>query len=197
MRHNHESHLADHQTTHYDRHSGSSGSDLFGWSGNPSRRNYPDSDRRRSSNQADYETRRARGSRQGSDDVDPRFGPDAYRDGMPRNETERLIASRKVEGTPVYDREGNRLGSICTVMINKRSGQTEYAILKNNGGFLGMDERYYPLDWRELEYDTRAHGYGVDFSENELNDRDGYDFEGRRLSRSRNRRREHSQSDWW
>lgn len=202
MRHNQESYLAEHERTHDDRHKGD-GSDLFTWGGSPrSRRSHSNSDRRGwRSNENDHEMRRphthSRASRHGSEGVDPRFGPDAYRDGMPRNETERLIASRKVEGTPVYDREGKRLGSICTLMINKRSGQTEYAILKNSGGFLGLDERYYPLDWRELEYDTRVHGYGVDFSENELDERDGYDFAGRRLSRGRNRGREPGQSDWW
>lgn len=124
----------------------------------------------------------------GGAERDPDYGPDGGREGMPRDETERLIASSKVEGTSVYDRDGNKLGTICTLMINKRSGQTEYAVLKYNSDFLGLrvNERYYPLDWRELTYDRRVHGYGVDFTEEQLEDRAGYHSDGRRV-RSHNR----------
>jgi len=201
MRPNHETHYADRERTHDDRHGIGSGSDLFGWGGYPrSRRNHPNTDHRGwEAKDDDYERRRrdAHHSQSHSEDVDPRFGADAHRGGMPRDESRRLIASRKVEGTPVYDRVGNRLGSICTLMINKRSGQAEYAVLKSTGGFLGLSERYYPLDWRELTYDARAHGYGVDFSEEELQHREGYDMDGRRLDRDHGRRLERSQSGWW
>lgn len=39
--------------------------------------------------------------------------------GVAVNETDRLIASDKVEGTAVYDRNGSRLGSVYNVMIDK------------------------------------------------------------------------------
>ena len=38
------------------------------------------------------------------------------------DETDRLIASDKVEGTAVYNRQGERLGSIHNFMVGKRSG---------------------------------------------------------------------------
>ncbi|HQT71995.1 MAG TPA: PRC-barrel domain-containing protein [Thiobacillus sp.] len=34
------------------------------------------------------------------------------------DETNRLIASNKVEGTAVYDRNGNRLGSVYNFMVD-------------------------------------------------------------------------------
>ena len=37
------------------------------------------------------------------------------------DETRELIASNKVEGTAVYDLEGERLGSITHFMVDKRS----------------------------------------------------------------------------
>ena len=40
-------------------------------------------------------------------------------EGVNADETDRLIASDKVEGTDVYNRDGERLGSIHTVMIDK------------------------------------------------------------------------------
>jgi len=96
------------------------------------------------------------------------FGPDDERSSIPRDETERLIASNKVEGTPVYDRNGDRLGSVHNFMVDKFRGKVVYAVLKCGTGFLGLDERYYPLDWDQLSFDTRLGGYRVDLVEDDL-----------------------------
>nr|WP_284734669.1 PRC-barrel domain-containing protein [Sphingosinicella terrae] len=86
---------------------------------------------------------------------------------MPVDETSRLIASNKVEGTAVYGRGGDRLGTIYNFMVDKHSGQVEYAVM-GYGGFLGMGQRYYPLPWRILSYDTRAGGYRIEMSHRDL-----------------------------
>lgn len=83
------------------------------------------------------------------------------------DETDRLIASNKVEGTAVYDRRGRRLGSIENFMVDKRSGRVDYAVL-SFGGFLGLGARYYPLPWNQLTYDERHRGYVVDLTERDL-----------------------------
>ena len=78
-----------------------------------------------------------------------------------RDETERLISSKKVEGTPVYDGQGKKLGTIDSFMVEKRTGQAEYAVL-TTGALFGGSNRYYPLPWNELSYDTERGGYVVD-----------------------------------
>lgn len=83
------------------------------------------------------------------------------------NETNRLIASDKVEGTAVYNRQGERLGSIAHFMVDKKSGRVEYAVL-SFGGFLGMGSEYYPLPWDVLDYDTHQGGYVIDLSKDVL-----------------------------
>jgi len=83
------------------------------------------------------------------------------------DETRRLIASDKVEGTAVYNRAGERLGSIANFMVDKRSGRVEYAVL-SFGGFLGIGNDYYPLPWDVLEYDTRQGGYVVNLDKSVL-----------------------------
>ena len=60
--------------------------------------------------------------------------------GVAVNETDRLISSDKVEGTAVYNRAGESLGSVYTIMIDKYSGQVEYAVM-SFGGFLGIGDR--------------------------------------------------------
>src|SRR5947208_12965977 len=78
-----------------------------------------------------------------------------------------LISSEKVDGTAVYDRNGDRLGTIHHLMIDKFSGQVAYAVM-SFGGFLGIGESYHPLPWKVLTYDTRQGGYVVDLDRSRL-----------------------------
>src|SRR6202000_1547430 len=77
------------------------------------------------------------------------------------DESDTLIASNKVEGTSVYNPEGDKLGSIYNFMVDKESGQIDYAVLQF-GGFLGMGSDYYPVPWAALEYDEEQGGYVID-----------------------------------
>ena len=72
-----------------------------------------------------------------------------------------LISSRRVEGTPVFDRGGEKIGKIHSVMIGKQSGTVAYALL-SFGSFLGMGAMVHPIPWQMLEYDSRRDGYVVD-----------------------------------
>ena len=87
--------------------------------------------------------------------------------GTATNETGDLIASDKVEGTAVYDRNGTKLGSVYNFMVEKRSGQVAYAVL-SFGGFLGMGSSYHPLPWNQLTYEPAQGGYVVDLTREQL-----------------------------
>ena len=83
-------------------------------------------------------------------------------------ETARLIGSDKVEGTPVYRSNGERVGQIERVMIDKINGKVAYAVM-SFGGFMGIGEDYYPLPWSLLTYNPRLEGYElVNVSEEQL-----------------------------
>ena len=73
-------------------------------------------------------------------------------------ETRGLIASDKVEGTAVFGADGQKIGSIQRVMIEKVSGKVSYAVL-TFGGFLGIGDDYYPLPWTSLKYKVELGGY--------------------------------------
>ena len=83
------------------------------------------------------------------------------------DETDRLISSDKVVGTPVYNRQTEHLGSVYNLMLDKHSGQVAYAVM-SFGGFLGIGESYHPLPWRVLTYDPRQSGYVVDLDRRRL-----------------------------
>ena len=85
-----------------------------------------------------------------------------------------LIAADKVKGTNVFNRAGDKLGSIDDVLIDKVSGRTIYAVL-SFGGFLGMGEKFHPLPWATLKYEAHKGGYVVDLDKKVLEDAPNYD----------------------
>ena len=89
-------------------------------------------------------------------------------------ETERLIASNKVEGTTVYNEDGDKLDSISNFMVDKTSGQVEYAVLQF-GGLFGLGTDYYPLPWELLAYDSEQGGYVVNLDKEVLEEAPRYD----------------------
>lgn len=84
-----------------------------------------------------------------------------------KDETTELIASNKVEGTAVYNHQGEKLGEVYNFMVGKRSGEVAYAIM-SFGGFLGIGQKYHPLPWDALTYDTSKKGYVIDADKERL-----------------------------
>src|SRR5690242_7741148 len=93
--------------------------------------------------------------------------------GVASDETEHLISSSKVEGTAVYNRQGERLGTVSSFMVNKFTGQVAYAVM-SFGGFLGMGQSCHPLPWKVLTYDTGLGGYVVDLDKDRLRNAPSY-----------------------
>jgi hypothetical protein len=91
-----------------------------------------------------------------------------------------LIAAEQVKGTAVYNKNGEKLGTVAATMIDKASGRAIYAVM-SFGGILGMGERHHPLPWAALNFDTERNGYVVDVDPAQLADAPTYatgsDFE--------------------
>lgn len=89
------------------------------------------------------------------------------------DETGNLISSEKVEGTAVFATDGDKIGHIDHVMIGKRNGRVEYAVM-SFGGFLGIGESYHPIPWEALDYDTVQGGYVVNIDKSKLHEAPHY-----------------------
>lgn len=85
----------------------------------------------------------------------------------PTNVDSGSIEASRVNGTKVYNRAGEHLGSIHDLVIGKRDGLVKYAIM-SFGGFLGMGEEYHPLPWSKLDYEESQGGYVVDLDKARL-----------------------------
>jgi hypothetical protein len=71
------------------------------------------------------------------------------------------------QGAAVYDPQGNHLGSIKRLMIEKINGKVAYGVMPF-GGFLGMGEDEHTIPWSKLNYDTSLGGYRTDITEEQL-----------------------------
>ena len=94
-----------------------------------------------------------------------------------RDRSSSLISSARVEGTAVYDRSGERLGTIQHFMVGKLDGKVRFAVL-SFGGLFGLGQRYQPLPWEALSYDVDKGGYVVALSREQLEGGPAYDQQG-------------------
>lgn len=83
------------------------------------------------------------------------------------DENMRLISSNKVEGTPVVDRDGKRIGTIDNFMVDKYTGRVAYAVM-SFGGTFGFGASLFPLPWPLLDYDEEKGGYTLAITKKEL-----------------------------
>jgi hypothetical protein len=63
-------------------------------------------------------------------------------------------------GLKVRSRDGDGMGHIKALMVDKRTGQATYAVL-SLGGFLGFNKSFYPVPFSVLAYDGTSDDYVV------------------------------------
>lgn len=96
----------------------------------------------------------------------------------------RLIASDRVEGTSVYGADGEKLGSVERFMVDKMTGQAEYAVLAF-GGIFGLGHDHHPVPWKALDYDPDKGGYVIGLTRDKLQNGPRYNSEGEEPSYDR------------
>ncbi|WP_332683700.1 PRC-barrel domain-containing protein [Bosea sp. (in: a-proteobacteria)] len=75
-----------------------------------------------------------------------------------------IIESDRVEGTAVFDRKNDQIGTIKRLLIEKVSGRVLYVDV-TFGGFLGIGSRHVTIPWEKLAYDKELEGYRTDITE--------------------------------
>ncbi len=81
-----------------------------------------------------------------------------------------LIASDRVEGTPVKRSTGVEIGHIERLMIEKRSGKVAYAVMSVGGGIFGLNRRRFTMPWGVLNYNGDLGGYEVNLTDDQIRD---------------------------
>ena len=85
-----------------------------------------------------------------------------------------LVTAGEVTGTNVYNLQGEELGTVEDILIDKVSGRAVYAIMAF-GGFLGMGEKQHPLPRPALKYDEGRGGYVVNLEKTMLQNAPSHD----------------------
>lgn len=70
--------------------------------------------------------------------------------------------------------QGENLGEIEDVVIDKLDGNVRYAVL-SFGGFLGMGDKLFALPWEVLEYNEGQGAYVINVDKETLQNAPGFD----------------------
>ena len=77
------------------------------------------------------------------------------------------IRAKKVIGTHVKDKSGQKIGEIEDVVLDKQSNNIMFAVV-SFGGFLGAGEKFHPIPWAALDYDESESAYTVPYTKDQL-----------------------------
>ena len=78
-----------------------------------------------------------------------------------------LIASDRIEGTLVRRPDGEKIGKIKRLMIDKEGGTIAYAVM-SFGGLFGLGDNYYKIPWSMLKYNQSLDAYESDIPDEQL-----------------------------
>ena len=78
-----------------------------------------------------------------------------------------LIASDRIEGTLVRRLNGEKIGKIKRLMVDKASGTIAYAVM-SFGGLFGLGDNYYQIPWSMLKYNQSLDAYESDIPDEQL-----------------------------
>jgi PRC-barrel domain protein len=85
-----------------------------------------------------------------------------------------LIAGGALLGCAVQSRAGEKLGSICELMLDPASGCLAYAVL-SYGGVIGVGEKLFAVPWRQFGFDEESRTLLLDVTPGQLEAAPGFD----------------------
>ena len=86
------------------------------------------------------------------------------------------IRASKVIGTSVYATNGDKIGKVEDVVLDKIDNTVLFAVV-GFGGFLGMGERFHPVPWSALDYSKERDGYVVPYTKDQLQAAPAHDID--------------------
>ena len=84
----------------------------------------------------------------------------------PSGHTTAIRASRTI-GTSVYNTQGDKIGKVEDVVLDKTNNSIMFAVV-SFGGFLGMGEKFHPVPWSALDYSKDQDGYVIPYTKEQL-----------------------------
>lgn len=86
----------------------------------------------------------------------------------------KVLSASTLNGDDVYNRNGDKLGSIKEIMLDIETGKVCYAVL-SFGGFISLGEKLFAVPWSALTVDTENKRFIMDTDEERLKNAPGFD----------------------
>ena len=83
-------------------------------------------------------------------------------------------ASDEVIGIKVENLNGENLGKISEIMLDKLSGKVAYVVLES-GSFLGIGGKLFAIPWKAFHYDADKECFILDITSDRLKKAPGFD----------------------
>lgn len=88
----------------------------------------------------------------------------------------RTISVSVVQGTAVKNPDGEHLGKIEDLVVDKHEGVIAYAVL-SFGGMLGIGAKLFAVPWSALRYSTEDDSYLLDVDRDRLEAAPGFSMD--------------------
>ena len=91
-----------------------------------------------------------------------------------RDDNPRVLSASTINGDPVVNADGEKLGQIEELMIDLDNGRVAYAVL-SFGGFLGIGDKLFAIPFEALDLDAENHRFVLDMPKEKLEQAPGFD----------------------
>lgn len=87
-----------------------------------------------------------------------------------------VVKASEITGVDVKNMDGENLGTINEVVIDKAFGKVNYLVLEF-GGVLGFGNKFFALPWHLFRYDRIEDCFLIDINKERLENAPGFDKE--------------------
>jgi sporulation protein YlmC with PRC-barrel domain len=85
-----------------------------------------------------------------------------------------IVKATNVIGVNVENIQGESLGEIEDLMLDKLEGTVEYVVL-SFGGFLGLGDKLFAMPWSIFTYNTKRECFVINLDQKRLENAPGFD----------------------
>lgn len=89
---------------------------------------------------------------------------------------EQMVQSEDVIGVSVENPQGDDLGKVEALMLDKMKGNVVYVVL-SFGGFLGMGNKLFAMPWHLFAYNPEREKFIISMDQEKLKNSPGFDKE--------------------
>lgn len=87
--------------------------------------------------------------------------------------SEQVVKSTEVIGQAVRNHQGESLGKIEEIVLDKLSGQVRYVVL-SFGGMMGLGDKYFAFPWKSISYDAAQSCFILNVDKANLKEANGF-----------------------